>query len=78
MKALFQSRIEAGLSRVFSSEVSAATGYAAISKAQWALLADAISDIAIDIVSQIQTEAQVLPGQSTSDGATTTSPGTIN
>jgi hypothetical protein len=84
MKAAFQTRIAAGLSRVFSSEVGLAAGYSAISAAQWAKMADAISDIAMDIVTQIQTEAQVLPGQAvvtvgsptTQTGATTT-PGTI-
>ena len=80
MKAAFQIRIMNGLQRVYSSEVNQGSGYAGISQQQWAMLADAISDIAIDLVLQMQTEAEVLPGQSvvTNTGAgSTVSPGKI-
>ena len=84
MKAKFQTRIAAGLQRVFASEMASATGYAAISQAQWALLADAISDIAMDIVTEITTNAEVVPGQAvvtlgspTTQAGSTISPGKI-
>jgi hypothetical protein len=84
MKAKFQTRIQAGLSRVFSAEVAAAKGYPPVAAADWMKLADAISDIAMDIVMEIQTNAEVIPGQSvvtvgtpvTQTGATIT-PGKI-
>jgi hypothetical protein len=62
MKAAFQATIQAGLQRVFEAEVSQATGYAPISQEHWAKIADAVSDIAMDIVTQITTNAEVLPG----------------
>jgi len=62
MKAKFQSRIHDGLRRVFSADVSAGTGYEPIADAQWAKMADAISDLAIDLVNEIQQNAEVLPG----------------
>lgn len=63
MKAKFQSTIHSGLKRVFSSASAGGTGYDPISDAQWAKMADAISDIAVDIVNEIQQNAQVVPGQ---------------
>ena len=63
MKAAFEVRIQAGLQRVFSAAASQGQGYDAIAQQQWMMLADAISDIAMDIVIQITTEAQVVPGQ---------------
>ena len=62
MKARFQSRIEAGLSRVFSEEVSHGRGYPPIAEDQWKRIADAISDIAVDIVNEIQQNAEVVVG----------------
>lgn len=63
MKSKFKSTIHDGLKRVFSSAVSAGDGYPPIADAQWELLADAISDIAMDIVNEIQQNAEVVPGQ---------------
>ena len=63
MKAKFQSRIHAGLSRVFSAEVAQGKGYPPIVDPYWERLADAISDIAMDIVQEIHDNAQVIPGQ---------------
>ena len=62
MKALMQARIHAGLKRVYIQYVDQGTNYPPIADEMWELLADAISDIAIDIVNQIQTEAEVVPG----------------
>jgi hypothetical protein len=64
MKALMQSRIHAGLQRVYSSYVAkGGSNYPPIADEMWALLADAISDIAMDVVEQIQDTAEVVPGQ---------------
>lgn len=58
LKAAMKSRLNASLNRVFASE----TGSNGTSAADRAKLADAISDIAMDIVTALTTEAQVLPG----------------
>jgi hypothetical protein len=64
MKAKFQSRIEAGLQRVFSQAASQGQGYSSIAQQQWMMLADAISDIAMDVVIELTTNAEVVAGQS--------------
>jgi len=64
MKARFQSRIHAGLQRVYNSYVAQGKNYPPIADQMWALLADAISDIAMDVVDEIQQNAEVVPGQS--------------
>lgn len=66
MKAKFQERIYAGLERVFASDKDSQVN------AQWMKMADAISDIALDLVTEIQTNATVVPGQTV---ATATGPG---
>jgi hypothetical protein len=74
MKAKFKTRIFAGLSREFASDTDSRV------TAQWQKIADAISDIAIDIVMELQTNAEVAPGQSVSTSGgpgQTTSPGQI-
>lgn len=78
MKAKFESRIHDGLKRVFSSDTDSQAD------AQWAKIADAISDIAMDIVTEITTNATVVPGQQvvtagspTAQTGTTVSPGQI-
>jgi predicted nucleic acid-binding Zn ribbon protein len=84
MKAKFQSRIYDGLQRVFGSEAAQGQNYSPEAQKQWQMMADAISDIAMDIVTELTTNAQVLPGQqvltngspSTQTGATIT-PGQI-
>jgi hypothetical protein len=80
MKAKFQSRIHAGLSRVFSPDVGQGTNYPPIADPMWAKLADAISDIAMDIVDEIQQNAQVVPGQQviTNGGPTTQAGQTVS
>ena len=84
IKSKFQSRIHDGLRRVFQADVSEGKEYDAVADAQWAKIADAISDIAMDLVTEIQTNAQVLPGQQvltagspTTQSGTTISPGKI-
>ena len=81
MKAKFKSRIHAGLKRVFASDTDSQVD------AQWTKIADAISDIAMDIVTEITTKAQVNPGQSVTGvgggvpgpmSGSTVSPGTIS
>lgn len=52
MKAKFKKTIEAGLAKNFPNEP----------KESWGQLADAISDIAMDIVEEITTNAEVSPG----------------
>lgn len=79
MKALMTTSIEAGLARNFG-DVSGTAGYAGISQAQWAKIADSISDIALVIVAQLTTVAQVAPGIPTAGGPTsqvTVAPGKI-
>jgi len=56
MKARFQATIHAGLARVFASDTDSQAD------PSWAKIADAISDIAMDIVTEITTNAQVVPG----------------
>jgi hypothetical protein len=84
MKSAFQSTIYAGLKRVFASEVAQASDYTSVAEAQWEKLADALSDIAVDIVTQIQTDAEVAPGiavsttgSASAQTGTTTAPGKI-
>ncbi len=57
MKAKFQSRIHDGLKRTFGNDTDSQAD------AQWAKMADAISDIAMDIVTELTTNAMVVPGQ---------------
>ena len=80
IKAKFESRIYAGLQRVFGSEAAQGKDYSPEAQKQWKMMADAISDIAVDLVNEIQTNATVLPGiavVTTTGSGTTISPGTI-
>lgn len=61
MKAKFKKTIEAGLAKNFP-EVSGTAEYGGVSKEMWSKIADAVSDIAMDIVEEITTNAQVVPG----------------
>jgi len=61
MKAAMKAAIVAGLAREFAA-VSSTDGYAGISMEQWTKLADAISDIALVVVLELTTKAQVAPG----------------
>jgi hypothetical protein len=80
MKARFKKTIHDGLKRVFSAEASQGTDYLPIADAQWEKVADAISDIAMDIVTEMTTNAQVAPGIVTAGSPTShvsVSPGKI-
>jgi hypothetical protein len=78
MKAKFRKRIHDGLARVFASDHDSQVD------AQWSKMADAISDIAMDIVTELTTKAQVAPGipvvtngSPTTQAGATVSPGKI-
>lgn len=83
LKAKMKQSIKAGMARNFGG-VSATAGYAGVSAEQWDRIADAISDIALDVVEAIQKDAEVVAGipvvvtggPSTQAGATMT-PGKI-
>jgi len=62
IKAKFRSRIHSGLKRVFLESASMGTNYPPVSDEFWEKLSDAISDIAMDLVEEIQTKAEVVPG----------------
>ncbi len=61
LKAKMKSTIEAGLAKNFP-EVSATAQYGGVSKEMWTKIADAISGIALDIVADITSKAEVPPG----------------
>jgi len=61
LKAKMSERIFQGLKREFA-DVSATAGYSPVAEEHWKKLADAISDAALDIVTDIQTNAIVMPG----------------
>ena len=63
MKKKFKATIKDGLKREFGSAAGKGTDYPPIAEEQWDKLANAISDIAADIVSEITTNALVMPGQ---------------
>jgi hypothetical protein len=56
MKAKFRKRIKDGLKRVYSPNPAPGVD------ANWDKMADAISDIAMDIVTELTTNASVAPG----------------
>lgn len=63
LKTQFQKTIKDGLKREFGGAASKGDGYSPEAEAQWEKMASAIADIAVDIVTAITTQAQVLPGQ---------------
>ena len=63
MKAKFQKRIHDGLKREFGSAISKGASYPPVADEFWTKLANAISDIAMDVVDEMTQNAQVLPGQ---------------
>lgn len=84
LKAAMKKSIKAGLERNFSS-VSSTSGYAGVSSEQWEKIADAVSDIALDIVDTLQMDAQVMPGipvttagSPSAQAGATTAPGKIS
>ena len=84
MKAKFKDRIYQGLKREFKSEMSQGKDYQPLAEQMLLKIASAVSDIAMDIVQEIQTNAQVMPGQSvvtaggpSNQAGSTVSPGKI-
>ncbi len=80
LKAKMKATIYNGLKAGFTAEASKGSGYTPIADAQWAVMAEAISGIAADIVMEIATNATVLPGIPTAGGPTnqaTVAPGKI-
>ena len=76
LKGELKERIHSALMREFP-EVTAVPGYQGQVDAYWVKLAAAISDVAIDIVNDIQNDAEVMAGIATSDLAVTIAPGKI-
>lgn len=62
MKSLFYNRIYNALQTEFSPEISGAPSYNPQATVEWQKLASAISEIAADIVSELQNSAEVKPG----------------
>lgn len=62
LKAKMRATIKAGLEREFGSEIQKGKDYSPIAQAQWEKMASAIADIAVDIVTAITTQAEVVPG----------------
>lgn len=62
LKAKFKDTIFQGLKREFRSELSRGEKYSPIGEEMLMKIASAVSDIAVDIVTEIQSNAQVVPG----------------
>jgi hypothetical protein len=62
LKSKMKERIYNGLKAQFSASAAQGEGYTPIADAQWEKISEAISGIAIDIVTEITQNAQVLPG----------------
>lgn len=80
LKAKFKATIHAGLKAQFSSAAGAAAGYSTIADAQWEKVAEAISGIALDIITEITTNAQVpagIPTAGSPSAQVTVAPGKI-
>lgn len=60
LKAKMKLSIYNGLKKGYASTTGKGKDYLPVSDAQWMLLAEAISDIAMDIVTEIKTNAQVV------------------
>ncbi len=63
IKSKFKQSIYNGLKREFNSAASKGEGYGGVADEFWQKLAEAISDIALDMVEEITTNAMVMPGQ---------------
>lgn len=62
LKDKLKNTIYNGLKSQFSGSASEGKDYPKIADEQWQKMAEAISGIAIDIISEIQTNAMVVPG----------------
>lgn len=63
IKAKFRNTIHNGLRRVMSEAIGKGVDYPPVADPFWDKLADAISDIAMDLVDEIHSNAEVVPGQ---------------
>lgn len=63
LKSNYKNRIYSGLKREFSAAVAKGKGFPPVADEFWMKIANAISDIAFDIVSEIKDNAEVIPGQ---------------
>jgi len=63
IKAKFKDTIHSGLKREFSAAAGKGDGFPPVADEFWMKLADAISDIAMDLVTEMTTNAMVVPGQ---------------
>lgn len=81
IKAKFKDRIFQGLKREFAPYYNKGEGYPPLAEDTLLKLANAISDIAMDIVDEVQQNAQVVPGQQVMIPATASpgapSPGSV-
>ena len=73
IKSKFKSTIHAGLVREFSQAIGQGKNYPPVADEFWNKLANAISDIAMDIVDEIHSNAEVVPGQQVVGKATNAS-----
>lgn len=77
LKSKLKSTIYDGLKAQFGPAAATGKNYTPISDAQWEKLAEAISGIAADIVTEIKSNAEVKQGIPT-DGSKTVAPGKIS
>ena len=84
LKTKLKQTIYEGLKAEFSESASKGDNYLAEADKQWQKMAEALSGIAVDIISEIQTNASVLPGipvatagSPAAQTGVTTSPGSI-
>ena len=77
LKSNMSTRIFNSLKREFA-DVESTPGYSAIADAQWQKIANALSDVAMDIVTEITSNGEVNPGIPVTGGNATTAPGTIS
>jgi hypothetical protein len=80
LKSKMKETIYNGLKAQFGGDAAQGTNYTPVADAQWQKMAEAISGIAADIIMEITSNAQVLPGIPTAGGPTnqaTVAPGKI-
>lgn len=80
LKNKMKSTIYNGLKSQFGNSAGKGENYSSVADEQWRKMAEAISDIALDIIMEIVQNAQVMPGIPTAGGPTnqtTVAPGRI-
>jgi hypothetical protein len=75
LKAKIKATVYNGLKKEFGPAVQKGSGYSAAAEENWNKMAEAISGLAADIVTEITTNAMVLPGQAVVGIAAVTAPG---